>query len=75
MAYSGLQVTRPGNYGGPRPPYGSFAGKAQTEAPSDAVILNTLSISGRQAARAAKGIQPAHAVTGRQPSQSGTGIV
>ncbi len=39
MAFSGSQQTRLGMYGGPRAPYGSFAGKAEAEVSARRLLL------------------------------------
>ena len=52
-----------------------YSGIAAAEPSADATILRAVTLTGRQAARAATGIQPAHDLKGRQPASTGTGKV
>lgn len=52
-----------------------YPGILWAELAADAVILRGAVLTGRQAARAATGIQPAHDLKGRQPTSTGTGKV
>ena len=45
------------------------------ELAADDVILRAITLTGRQDARTATGIQPAHDLKGRQPTSTGTGKV